>query len=226
MDSVSRWAARQGFGYEFVDDQLFSELSDGERRKLAGRLPIQADIGRLLLLERHLAHRGGIALWIDADTFCLDADWRPTLDRPAGVGQECWVQPDQQGRWRCFYTPHNGFMLFHAGDPVLPFLRHTARSMIERVQADAIAPQMIGPKLLKALHSLAPFALYPEAGALSPALRHELVTELGPAVNCYRHGRGGRPAMLNLCASLVREPADISEIEQLLAQPERFLALG
>ena len=42
--------------------------------------------------------------------------------------------------------------------------------MIEHVDPDPIAPQMVGPKLLKALHNLAHFDLEPEAGTMSPLL--------------------------------------------------------
>ena len=37
---------------------------------------------------------------------------------------------------------------------------------IERADAAHIAPQMVGPKLLKALNNLAQFTLVPEAAAL------------------------------------------------------------
>ena len=47
---------------------------------------------------------------------------------------------------------------------------HIIESMITRVDPDHIAPQMVGPKLLKALHDRAHFDLEPEAGAVSPLL--------------------------------------------------------
>ena len=53
---------------------------------------------------------------------------------------------------------------------VLNFLIHTIESMIARVDPEHIAPQMVGPKLLKALHNLAHFDLESEAGAMSPLL--------------------------------------------------------
>jgi hypothetical protein len=69
---------------------------------------------------------------------------------------------------------------------VLPFLLHTVESLIRRVDADRISPQMVGPRLLNALHPLADFALLPQVGALSPAVVEDLVAGQGPALDLLR----------------------------------------
>lgn len=226
LGSIREWARCQGFDYRFIGDELFDELTTVERDTLAGRLPIQADLARLRLLNRHLDTAGGIALWIDADSFCLDQTWLPDLSSPAGFGFECWVQADDRGRYRPFQTPHNAFMVFAAGNPVSPFLEYSATSIVRRVKPGNIAPQLIGPKLLKALHNIAHFDMYPEAGALSPSLAAELVSVPGKAVACYRDSGAPMPKMINLCSSLVGSSVSEDSVVYLLDHPDRFSWLG
>jgi hypothetical protein len=54
LTSVQAWAAARGYGYEFVDDQLF-ELAPAWFRERCGaaRLP-QTDLARLLLMRARL----------------------------------------------------------------------------------------------------------------------------------------------------------------------------
>lgn len=226
LETVRGWAVRQGFHYRFLGDELFDSVEPALRQKLAGRTPIIADIARLDLLASHLAQVGGVAVWVDSDTLCLDLDWRPDLDVVAGFGEECWIQPDDAGRFRSFRTPHNAFIAFNANSPVLPFLRYLARSIIERADATHIAPQMIGPKLIKSLNSLAAFTLYERAGALSPALQIELAGTPGEAVACYRRTGRPVPAMINLCHSLQTGPELMQSLDRLLAEPQRFQVLA
>jgi len=225
MASVEQWAHRGGYGYRRLGDELFDSVPPAYRSKVGNRPPIMADLARLDLMLEHLQCHGGTALWVDADTLCVDPDWCPDLDSHAGFGEECWIQQDAKRRWRQFVTPHNAFMVFTAASPVLPFLRYLTESIILRADSDRIAPQMVGPKLIKALHSLAGFRLYPEAGALSPALIHELATEPDAAVACYRQSGRGVPAMVNLCASLEGQETDVSCLEQLVREPRRVRSL-
>lgn len=225
LASVRDWALGHGFTYRFLGDELFDSIEPDLARKLSGRGPVLADIARLDLLSHHLERHGGVAIWIDADTLCLDRSWLPDLDVVAGFGEECWIQLDDRGGWRAFSTPHNAFMVFGAESPVLPFLRHVARSMIERVDPRHIAPQMIGPKLLKALHNLASFHLYPQAGALSPALIAELAGNPGAAVQLFKTHTRSSPAMMNLCQSLVGDEQMINQVHKLCQHPESFAVL-
>lgn len=226
LRSVEAWAACQGFGYTFVGDELFDLLPAEYREKVNDRPPILADLARLILMENHLREHGGTAVWVDADTLCIDDAWRPDLDPVGGFGREAWVQSDERGRWRCFTTPHNGFVTFAAGSPVLPFLRHLTESMISRADPAHIAPQMVGPKLLKALHSLADFTLYPQAGALSPALLKEVTTAPGEAIACWQQAGQEVPAMVNLCASLVADDDAEAAVMALTKNPQLLLRLG
>jgi hypothetical protein len=179
-------------------------------------MPVLADIARLDWITSVLSQRGGLAVWIDADTIIINRDWALPRDTHTFFGEECWVQQDAEARWRAYLSPHNALMGFNEVSPVLPFLRYLSVSIMERADAEFIAPQMIGPKLLKALHSLADFVLVPEAGALSPALLAEWVGERGDAITCYERARRPQLAMANLCGSLVSVDNHAENIERLL----------
>jgi hypothetical protein len=216
MGSVEQWAARSGYGYETLADELFNWVAPERRKKLMGRTPILADLARLRWIESVLSQRGGLVVWIDADSLCLDPSWRLPGTEHTFFGEECWVQKNAQGRWRTYCSPHNAFMGFTSASPVLAFLAYLSESIIDRADPTRIAPQMIGPKLLKTLNSLADFTLVPEAGAVSPALLAEWVGERGAALACYE--RASRPplAMVNLCSSLVKSVADTQHVTSLL----------
>jgi hypothetical protein len=227
MASVRNWAALQGWSYQFIGDEIFDLVGPDLRVKLRDRTPILADLARLELMQQHLNQEGGQALWIDADSLVLNPHWSPPLDSPASFGQEFWVQgdPDSSG-WRHYRTPHNAFMSFSEGSPILPFLRYTATNLLERVDIDNQAPQFVGPKLLKALHNLCPFTLHKQAGALSPALAIELATEPGAAVEYYRDKGGPVLSVVNLCQSLVGSQVSAASISALIDQPQRLLTLS
>lgn len=216
MGSVKQWAARSGYGYETLTDDLFDWVAPARRKKLVGRTPILADLARLRWIESVLSQRGGLVVWIDADSLCFDPSWRLPTTEHTFFGEECWVQKNAQGRWRTYCSPHNAFMGFTSASPVLAFLAYLSESIIDRADPTRIAPQMIGPKLLKTLNSLADFTLVPEAGAVSPALLAEWVGERGDAVACYE--RANRPplAMVNLCSSLVDSEAHRQQVTSLL----------
>ena len=227
MASVRNWAALQGWSYQFIGDEIFDLVAPELRAKLKGRTPILADIARLELMQQHLDKEGGQALWIDADSLVLNPHWCPVFDSPASFGQEFWVQDDPGcDGWRHYQSPHNAFISFSAGSPILPFLRYAATNLLERVDTQKLAPQFVGPKLLKALHNLCPFTLHEQAGALSPALAIELVKEPGPAVNYYRDKGGPALSVVNLCQSLVGSQVSVAAMSDLIDQPQRLLALS
>jgi len=206
-----------------MGDEIFDLVAPDLRTKLRDRMPILADLARLELVQQHLDQEGGQALWIDADSLVLNPGWSPALDGAASFGQEFWVQdnPSSTG-WRHYQSPHNAFMSFSAGSPILPFLRYAATNLLERVDIENLAPQFIGPKLLKALHNLCPFTLHEQAGALSPALATELAAEPGAAVKYYRDNGGPALSVVNLCQSLVDDKISHATMSNLVDQPQRL----
>ena len=218
MTSVADWCQRQGYHYHCIGDELFEWVTPELRTKLHDRRPILADLARLRWIEAELAARGGRVVWIDADTLVVDPTWRTPDSTHTFFGEECWVQSTTEGTWRAYQSPHNAFMGFTAASPVLGFLAYLSESIIERADAAYIAPQMVGPKLLKALNNLAQFTLVPEAGAASPELLVEWVRDAGPATACYEQAARGPLALVNLCASLTHSEGSVERVEQFLAR--------
>ena len=216
MRSVAVWSQRQGYHYHCIGDELFDWVTPELRTKLHDRTPILADLARLRWIESELATRGGLVVWVDADTLVIDPSWRVPDSEHTFFGEESWVQPTAERSWRAYQSPHNAFMGFAAASPVLGFLAYLSESIIERADEAHIAPQMVGPKLLKALNNLAQFTLVPEAGAVSPELLAEWVGEAGPATACYRRATRVPLALVNLCSSLTHSEEAVRRVEQFL----------
>ena len=216
--SVADWSERQGYAYKCIGDELFDWVNPGLRSKLGERKPILADLARLRWMESELSARGGLVVWTDADTLVLDPTWCVPASAHTFFGEECWVQATSEGVWRAFLSPHNAFMGFTAASPVLGFLAYLSESIIERADAAHIAPQMVGPKLLKAVNNLAQFTLVPEAGAVSPELLSEWIGEADDATACYEQAARPPLAMVNLCSSLTRSAEAVQRVEQFLSR--------
>ena len=218
MTSVADWSQRQGYHYQCIGDELFDWVTPELRAKLQQRTPILADLARLRWIESELALRGGRVVWIDADTLVVDAAWRVPDSAHTFFGEECSVQLTTAGAWRAYQSPHNAFMGFTAASPVLGFLAYLSESIIARADAAHIAPQMVGPKLLKVLNNLAQFTLVPEAGAVSPALLTEWVGDAGPATACYEQATRPPLALVNLCSSLTLSEEAMLRAEQYVSR--------
>ena len=218
MTSVADWSQQQGYDYHCIGDALFDWVTPELRAKLQQRTPILADLARLRWIESELAARGGLVVWIDADTVIVDPTWRIPDSTHTFFGEECWVQPTSEGAWRAYHSPHNAFMGFTAASPVLGFLAYLSESIIERADVAYIAPQMVGPKLLKSLNNLAQFTLVPEAGAVSPELLAEWMGDAGPATDCYKQAARGPLALVNLCSSLTHSEEAVQRAEKFLAR--------
>ena len=218
MTSVADWSEQQEYSYHCISDELFDWVTPELRTKLHDRRPILADLARLRWIEAELAARGGLVVWIDADTLVVDPDWCVPDSENTIFGEECWVQPTAEGAWRAYQSPHNAFMGFTAASPVLGFLAYLSESIIERADAAHIAPQMVGPKLLKALNNLAQFTLVPEAGAVNPELLAEWVGEAGPATACYERATRPPLALVNLCSSLTLSEEAVQRAEQYVSR--------
>lgn len=209
LDSVKQWCATRQYDWCFCGDELFARVPGWYMDK-TGPGPVAADYARLVLAQEKLAAGYDTVIWLDADTLVLDDALQLTTDRSCAFGQEFWVQ-EEQGKLKVRRNVHNAVCLFHQGDVVLPFLAETVASIIRRADPDHIAPQMVGPKLLTALHSLHDFALLPQVGALSPAVVTDLVAGGGQALAQLLAHTPVPLQAVNLCASLIT-PADADRV--------------
>jgi hypothetical protein len=185
LASVEEWSSAQGHQYRFVGDEIFDLVPAWYLAKVADKLPVATDFGRLVLMRDALAGGYDEVIWFDADLVVFDQALTLDFDGTCAFGQEVWVQKPGT-RLEARRNVHNAVCVFRQGDPVLPFLLHTVQSLIRRVDPDRISPQMVGPRLLNALHPLADFALLPQVGALSPEVVADLVAGQGPALELLR----------------------------------------
>ena len=202
LQSVAAWADACGFDYRCYGDEALAGLPSWYRDKTAGRMPIAFDLVRLQLISQALAGGYQRACWVDADVL-LFAPQRLQLayEDDCAFGREHWVQK-QDGRLTVRRNVHNAICAFDRGSVVLPFLEHATLRIMQRVAADRIAPQLVGPKLLGALNSLVGFNLLDTVGAFSPLVVDELLSTPGPAVAALRRASPQPLAGANLCTSL------------------------
>ena len=214
LGTVREWCVAQGFEYQFLDDALF-EKSPPPCGISYKATPILADLAVHLLGS---TWRKGVS----PSGWMLTRCFRSSLDSRPGAGSELWRAVLEKSESGDIRAPAQCFHDVPGRQPRIAFLHHVAHSMIARVDPAAIAPQMVGPKLLKALHNLASFHLHPEAGALSPGMAEELVAGGGPLSQRYRAAARAQTKMWNLCGSLAGQGRHRSNLETLTRQPELF----
>ncbi len=202
--SVRGWADARGYAYHRFGDDAFELAPSWCLDKAAGRSPMVMDLVRLLL-ARDLLGDFARVVWLDADVliFRPDALLLPD-DVSFAFGREVWVQPDAQGRLKTFRNVHNAICLFTVGNPMLDFYIHAATEILRRLDGGG-TPQLIGPKLLTALHNIVGFPLIDAVGGFSPAVLRAVADGGGPALDLLLRETPAPLAAANLCASLAAD---------------------
>ena len=220
LHSVERWANDRGYEYRFMGDKLLSMVPSWYADKAGDKIPVVTDLARLLWIEENL-QEADVAVWLDADVF-MWTDFEVNLYGADCVfGQELWLQDDQieaegdKPKLKIRKNVHNAYCGFRKHSPTLGFLIHTIKSLVERVDAQYIAPQFVGPKLLTSLNNTVGFHLEPRIGALSPVLQQAIVADNQLTLDLYRRKLPQDLCGANLCLSLVQ---DDGFMQQLLMQ--------
>lgn len=213
MAGVASWAENSRFEYVCYGDEFFDVLPAWYRQKLVGRGPILADLARLIHVRSALKEGYEAVIWCDSDTLIIDPSWQPKTPSHSIFGHELWLQRGKSGHLEIRKQPHNAYLMFTATSPVLDFLIHTVESIIHRADPEHIAPQMVGPKLLKALNTFAEFDLEHAAGAMSPMLLDALLSGDSEITSYFKEAQVSPPKVMNLCASLVgSDDLDVEKI--------------
>lgn len=214
LASVRAWASHHGFAYRFEDDALFRHLGEDLKRATRERPVVAADLARLAAMEAALAEGYEAVVWLDADTLVANRQALVLPEASYAVGREVWVQP-YKGRLRAFVKVHNAFLMARAGNPFLPFYRHAAENVV-LAHDGPMVPQLVGPKLLSALHNLTGLTVAEHAGMLSPAVIRDLLAGGGEALQLFRRQSAVPPAAVNLCGSLVGRELDAADMEAVI----------
>lgn len=222
LDSVRRWADHHGHAHHWTDDALFDWLPGGLRDQTRAQPVVASDLARLAWMQAVLDEGVQQVVWLDADVLVIDPQAFQLPATGFAVGREVWVQAAGKG-WRSHTKVHNACLLASQGNVQLPYYRHAAESIVRRHRPGHMVPQLVGPKLLTALHNLAPFDVIDTAGVFSPAVIGDLLAGSGPALAQFLRDSPAPVAAANLCASSVRggtvTESDMRRvIEQLLTR--------
>ena len=164
LESVRQWAGDAGHVYRFVGDEMMHAVPEPWRAATAHYPQVAADLGRLYLLRDVIEGGADTALWLDADVAVLDPGrFDPLNGEPFAFGREVWVETLPGGGYHARTNVHNAAIMMRPGNPVLDFYIYAAERVLERLTetggAAHVPPQVIGPKLLGALHNIAGFPL-------------------------------------------------------------------
>lgn len=218
-ETVRAWADANGFDYQFKHDDLFELISSSVIDAAGPRKQMAADIARLAWMQHLLDEGADKVVWLDADVYLFRPD-QLSVDAPAGVtfGREHWVQPDKTGRLKLFNNVHNAFLVFTpAGRTTLDFYRQQAERILLQAGPD-VPPQLVGPKLLTALHNVVGFPLNGGVGMASPRVIDDLAHGGGAAWELMLAAHGESLGALNLSTSLLNSTTDGIELTEALLE--------
>jgi len=201
LDSVQSWTQKNNFDYRFMDDELFSVISNEYLAKFDKQKVILTDLARLIWIKKYLQQGYHRVIWCDADFLVFNPGHFEMPDIPYGLGREVWVQHDKNNRLRAYKKIHNAFMLFSKHNAFLDFYIETAQRLLQ-LNTGSVPPQFIGPKLLTALHNIARLPVIEAAGMFSPLVIKDLLDGGGEALQLFQRESAVPPAGANLSSSV------------------------
>ncbi|MBL6929708.1 MAG: hypothetical protein ISR44_11095 [Rhodospirillales bacterium] len=227
LSSVRGWTEAQGFEYRFFGDEFLDLVPGWYGEKAGGRIPIVTDLARLLAARVFLAGEFERTIWLDADVLIFDPDhFGISVTSGFAFGEEVWVQPSSTAGLRAYRNVHNAICVFCAGNPMLDFYIHACKTILRRVEG-GVPPQIVGPKLLGALHNMIGFELIGEVGMLSPLTLLDVANGGGRALDLLREKQSARLRAVNLCSSLAGTETDgVTITNDLLEQAATRLLEG
>jgi len=225
LKSVRDWAEGRNIRRQFEGDEIFDRVPKALREKLVDRPQVATDLARLQWIEHVLATETDKAIWLDADVLVFAPDrFKPKIGLEGYVfGREVWVERDGRNDMRVRRNVHNAIIAAERGNSFIPFYRHAAERLLHRMTAgprDGLVPQVIGPKLLGALHSIVDFPLTDQVAMISPTVLKDIAAGGGTALEAMKAEMtkigAAPPAAANLCQSLVPNDADETDVNKAI----------
>ncbi len=226
LRSVHDWANIRGYDYRFYGDEIFERVPPWFREKTHAYPQIAADLGRLHLITEALEGDYERAIWLDADVLIFDpSPFDITLTSGFAFGRELWVQHDKKDALRLYRNVHNAFCVFCRDNAFLEFYRYACSNIMSQVEpgvGNGMAPQLIGPKFLSAIHNMMGLPLLDDIAMASPLVLVDLFAGGGAALELLHANNERPPRGVNLCASLVtNNDNDLDMLcNRLLDKPE------
>jgi len=204
MDGVRQWSAARGFDYRFMDDQFFDLLPTDYREKAKGRLPVLSDLARLIMARNLILEGYEKTIWIDADVVIFDPQgFDIAIDGNFSFCREIWIQPSAKGGIKVFRNVHNAICVFVKGNSFLEFYIDACQQVVSSMPNEkAMVNQIVGPKLLSALHNMIGYPLIENVGMLSPLVLRDIDTGGGAALDLLVDEMPAPMQAANLCSSL------------------------
>ncbi len=218
IDSVKNWASLKGYDYKYIDNELFSYVSDDLLEKTKNQPIIATDLARLKALQDFLSNGYHTVIWCDADFLIFSPDKFHLPHDNYAVGREVWVQFIDKGlnKLKTHIKVHNAFMMFRNGNSFLNFYADTAENLLIN-NSGSMPPQFIGPKLLTAIHNVVQCPVLESAGMLSPLVIKDIANGGGEALTLFQHKSPEPIAAANLCSSLyAKGELDAGELSQCM----------
>lgn len=210
LASAEAWASANSWAYHLRGDEIFELVPPKILAKFAHQIPLQIDIARMLWARSHFDEHPKTEriIWLDADVYVFDPSLihiDPTLD--FAVGRQIWIQPDGTGKLKTYKQVHNAILVFKRSTPVLDFLIQAAMTLAQRHQGPA-TPQLLGPKLLTALHNIVGFSVIESIGMASPLVLADIAAGTGSAMDRLVSASPAPLGAANLCSSYLGQTID------------------
>lgn len=208
MASVRDWSDTAGFEYRFYGDEIFELVPDWYQQKAGQYLQISTDFGRLALARQLLNEGYDRVIWLDADVLIFDPKrFVVNIIQGSAFGREVWVQRSADGQLKAYKNVHNAVCCFCQDATFLDFYMETCLSMLGRSEG-GLPPQIVGTKLLTALHNIVGFQLIESIGMASPLVLNDIAMGTTTAIDLLLKVSQGPLYGANLCASLVDGVSD------------------
>lgn len=218
ISSVQNWSRLRGFEYRFFGDEIFDLVPDWYQQKAGAYKQISTDYARLVIARNLLNEGYDRVIWADADVLVFNPEGLDIeLSSGCAFGREVWVQLDGKGKLKAYKNVHNAFCCFCKDSTFLDFYAEACLRIIGRSNG-RLPPQIVGPKLLTALHNIVGFPLIEQVGMISPLVANDIAAGASQAVMKLSTELRVPLAAANLSASLVGQTGGKNQVSDAIME--------